>query len=772
MSTQFKIGISDKADPKIRLAAFAYNRRNQLVGFSPIEKGQFSFSSEKISFRQTRVMIAPIFEDDPKELPINQLLRRKPFEVVVPRKIDKIIDLGFIPEFYYPGWLFCVCTIRGHLVNSGCENSNIPVEGARVHICEVDPIFQLITVVPDWKIINLRDWILRYVDIRDIVKIPPIINWPPIGPDPGPIEDIIRGKVNILNDRPDKRSLVFNPMLQKQPDQVANLIAQTSRVVEKYAQSTNELTFGEEKISLSKILPADNRHMFFSNDASMVRKYFIDFQDFIFPNICRYISWFYTYDEIATVISDSNGNFSYQYFYNCKDHPDVYIWVEYPVNGVYTTVYRPYVGCSTLWNYPCGSQITIHINSPFIPCVHEPEVNVGPKSVVVFSMGENVNVANVEQGLGNTGIPREGAFTGGPFGSTIDPRVYFHKSLASNVNNPGGLNYFYRWSYRRHGATDWAIMDAPVTRHYEDTILPFNIPVFPAYQVGPDANMLYHILKFYTPDNKPLVTKYASDLADAYFETTKISGNPTLTDGLYEVKMELFKYVGAVEQRVNWTAEGITLYIPTRDITNFQNTTITVETDPTKMLPYQYRLTAGGIESTPGSGIGDIYGFYMKMFVDNNPPVINIDNFYLDAVGNKPNCCGFVQYNDLSTSNIHLDFTAKQKNDFALFSVQIAGYQDSNPDVDVPSGTPSISMVKTGAPSPRVFTGNSAGNYTGDIPVAGALVGCVVNDVPVIACTKKVVDIGLTIEWYAHNGTSRLWGSRDSRSTAFAIESI
>ena len=161
----------------------------------------------------------------------------------------------------------------------------------------------------------------------------------------------------------------------------------------------------------------------------------------------------------------------------------------------------------------------------------------------------------------------------------------------------------------------------------------------------------------------------------------------------------------------------------------------------------------------------------MKIFVDNNPPVINIDDFYVDTVGNEPNCCGFVQYNSLA-SNIHLEFTAKQKNDFALFSAQIAGYEATDTDSDIESGAASLQMVKSGVGLAPTFTGNSVGKYTGDIPVAGALVGCVVPDVPVIACTKKVVGIGLSIEWFAHNGTSRLWGARDSRSTAFAIESV
>lgn len=766
MSTQFKVLFSEKADQKVQLAAFAYDRRNNQIGYSTVEKGQFSLPFEKTDLRKIRIVLAPIFEGDSKEIPINQVLKRNPFEVSLPRKFEKTIDLGRIPDSFVEAWFFCICRIRGRLLNSRCENPNVPVEGARVHICEVDHILRLIEVAPDWQIINLRDWILQAVDLKRFVKIPPIIQWPPIGPDPSPIEDIIRKKVDISPNIKDKRALIFNPLQKEQSDSLKKAFSVKSAYIEKALSSNQELFLINEKVTLNQLLPQGSQRMFFSDDVSVIRKYFLEFHPLIFPNICRFISWFYRYDEIATVTSDSNGNFNYYYFYNCKDRPDIYIWVEYPVNGVYTTVYRPYVGCSTRWNYTCGSEIVIHINNPNLPCINEPIVNAPAKSVVVLSMGEWANVAHIEQGSTNTGIPKAGVFKGGPFGSTIDPRVYFHKTLACDVDNPGGLNYFYRWSYRRQGATDWAIMSAPVTRHYEDFIPPNPVPVFPTYQIGPDAEMLYRILRFKTPDNKNIFTKYASDLADGYFETNSLSGHPALSDGVYEVKMELFKYVGSAAQRVNWTAESILLSIPTEDIVSFQNTLITTETNPAKLAPYQYRLlnVAGNLVENP---TGDLYGFYMKIYVDNNAPEISIDDFYVDAPGNEPDCCGFVKYGNFNP-HIHLDFTAKQKNDFADFQVGIAGYQGIDTiDADsiIPAGAGTFQMQKPSIPS-ETFTGNILGEYTGDIPVAGALAGC-----PPPGCTKKVIGIGLNIDWYAHNGTSRLWGSRVSTSTSFAIES-
>jgi hypothetical protein len=237
-------------------------------------------------------------------------------------------------------------------------------------------------------------------------------------------------------------------------------------------------------------------------------------------------------------------------------------------------------------------------------------------------------------------------------------------------------------------------------------------------------------------------------------------GHPTLSDGIYEVKMELFKYVGGVSQRVNWTAEGINLFIPTNNIVTFQNNLITTQPAP---AAYQYRL-AGGLENPAG----DLFGFKMKIFVDNNPPVISIDDFYVDAPGNSPDCCGFVKYADINNSNIHLEFTAKQKNNFADFQVGIAGYQGIDTvdaDTFIPSGAGTFLMTKGGVPTSETFVGNVNGEYSGEIPVSGALAGCVP------ACTKKVLGIGLNIAWYAQNGTNHIWGGRDTRSASFAIES-
>ncbi len=758
MKIQFKFSLSDKADAKMALGAFAYDRRNMQVGFAPVSKGTFQFDSDKISIRKSRIFIAPLTEGDNGAVALAQIMKRKAFEVSLPLRFGAVVDLGRIPDAIIDNWLFCICQIKGRVLNSRCENPNIPVPGARVHICDVDPLLVLIEKTPDWQIINLRDYILRHINLDRYLKVPPIIDWPPIGPDPAPFEDILRGKMAYVpNERISKNIQVFNPTLQQQPSLVRESLNRQLEVLRKELFSGNkDFKFTNEKMSFTELFPQQEIAMFLSDDAQMVRKYLLSYHSFIFPSICKILSWFYRYDELATVTTDQNGNFSYYYFYNCKDKPDVYIWIEYPVDGAWATVYRPWVGCNTIWNYHCGSEIIIHVNNPNVPCVHESEVLVGPKSVAVLSMGEQVNVAHVAQAGADKGLPTAGAFAGGPFGATVDTRVYFDKMLALDVNNPGGLNYWYRWSYRREGTSDWFTMSDPVTRHYEDFVPPSPVPVFPAYQIGPNDDMLTRILRHYTPEGKAIFAKYASDLSDGYFNTGGLPGGATMSDGVYEIKLELYKYVGGVAQKVNWTAEGISLYIPTNDIVNFQNTTITTQLAP---AAYQYRLLAG-VENPAG----DLFGFKMKLFVDNNEPVVRIDDFYVDSPGNTPDCCGFVGYGAVNP-HIHVDFTAKQKNDFADFQVGIAGYQgmDAVTGANIPSGSLSVAMEKP-AQASVPFNGNLAGNYTGDIPVAGALAGCMP------PCTKKVIGIGLNIEWYAHNGSNRLWGSRLHTGTTFAIE--
>ncbi len=85
-----------------------------------------------------------------------------------------------------------------------------------------------------------------------------------------------------------------------------------------------------------------------------------------------------------------------------------------------------------------------------------------------------------------------------------------------------------------------------------------------------------------------------TDTASTKFITTDLDSNSIpddfgATDGVYEIRMELYKYVGGVATRVNWTAEGIQLFVPLHTLTSpFGDVTVAHETDPAIINKYKY----------------------------------------------------------------------------------------------------------------------------------------------------------------------------------------
>src|SRR5262249_19729487 len=88
--------------------------------------------------------------------------------------------LNAIPAEISKIWWLCACRVRGRVVKpvaSGGITIDMPVCHARVHICEVDPIWILLQRLPDPEIFRLRDELLRAVQRP--------FPWP--DPDPGPL---------------------------------------------------------------------------------------------------------------------------------------------------------------------------------------------------------------------------------------------------------------------------------------------------------------------------------------------------------------------------------------------------------------------------------------------------------------------------------------------------------------------------------------------------------------------------------------------------------
>jgi len=170
---------------------------------------------------------------------------------------------------------------------------------------------------------------------------------------------------------------------------------------------------------------------------------------------------------MAMVTVDEQGRFDTTIWYRCfLDQPDLYFWVEYFINGVWTTVYRPSIGCHTYWNYACGSEVIIRVTDPrVLPC--SPAPDLPGRQVAIMSIGNAVSMFEIQ---GSAAGASEGLTTAGePFGGVLEPHVSFSRSALIG----SGITH-YRWSYKRLTLSDgittlsdtWHAMDRQVIRHF------------------------------------------------------------------------------------------------------------------------------------------------------------------------------------------------------------------------------------------------------------------------------------------------------------------
>ena len=137
------------------------------------------------------------------------------------------------------------------------------------------------------------------------------------------------------------------------------------------------------------------------------------------------------------------------------------------------------------------------------------------------------------------------------------------------------------------------------------------------------------------------------DLASARWDTTKVA------NGSYELKLELFRLVGAVMTRVDLTAEGVTL-------------SQIIDPAPLSEGTYASQL-AGGDRLVMQAG--HVVGFRLVLHVDNRVCHGTIDSVTV-APGNNDTKCGFLEYAPGALATIA--FHASHPANFATFGFSTA----------------------------------------------------------------------------------------------------
>lgn len=679
MSRTLKLNVHVPDEPyEGELEALLFNRGCCPIARAPIEDGRAALEiDDEVSTRGARLFIAPRHEglerlEDPS---IEQLEKLRAFEAPFdPRR--ELIEIH-LPREIVVFWKWCLCLIRGRVVRTGADMPYpLPVCGARVHICEVDPWFLVLKRIDDRFIWRLRDELIDGPVIR-----------PELPPRPEPDPPIIR------------------PRLPERP-QIGGL--------------GEELELGD----LPRIeLPPELKVKLRSPDVLTVRRTLIDHVHLIRPYLCWW-PWFHRFlrcDEIAVVETDSQGRFSRLFGYPCPgDKPDLYFWVEVLIDGVWETVYRPFMPCNVYWNYPCGHEVTIRITDPrVIPC-GEPQDLPG-RQLVVLSIGNGASIDEIPQ----TGATRGRANGTHAFGGRLEPRVDFSRStmLATGIR-------YYRWSYRKVAQPDgsavadgWHAMTRNVVRHYRHvdpgtgdlSYLPYSLG---PHTIGGEAGLM-ELQPIDPPD--PNATEWVvvdahEDLASAHFETTAVAGaSASVQAGYYETKLELFDGAGArvtLRDLANPNAAGsIDVKVPTV-AAPFGTGAVPTRTVNHPGSPATWDASLVLIES------GDVVGFRLLLQVDNNPCTASIQ----PISGVTVNACGFGEFPahangspNPANRTVTLAFRASHPNGFGNFTFNVRRGSGGN----VISVSGSVTDGTAG-----IFT-RSGITYTGS-PQIGSLVtaGC------------------------------------------------
>lgn len=637
-SVQFE-GTPDKK-PVYQAVLFAPGGR--ILFQSPVEADAFTVPGDARQLRGARLFLLPLPPGGkPEQITVAQATDQPGSrEVVLPLNPQPDTPvLITVAQQVWNFWFFCRCHVRGRVFNP-CGAGYSPVMGARVHIMEVDPVWWWLTRLPDRDILSIRGQILEKVAQKT-----PVI---PI-PDPGP----------------------------EIPGAAALSVAQASfRAGTTDLRSLSVTDQASPAVYAADLLPKENLMAFYSDSAAAVRGYLLENYKLLTPVWCWIESLFLRAQEIAVVDTNETGWFESDISYWCfGDHPDLYFWVEYNINGVWTTVYRPPVACHTYWNYACGSEIDIYLADDRIPCPASP--TVPGRVVIVTTLGNNVNVSRVGQSGAHKGLS-DSIFhpnaLPGPFGGTLEPHVIFGEDLLTGANPVK----YYRWSYAKEGTGEWSFTQHPVTRHYLHIEyvggVPF--PSFPVYSLGPDINGLMEIQTPRSPvtDDPWAILDARADTASAFFETVKLHlGSDTANPEFYELRLELFH---ADASPVDFTAEAVSLFMPeaSQQAPFGQDPVTTVPIDASHNTAYQYLNETTGV----------FQGFKMVVRIDNNGTSAHIQETWVDMPSNKAGECGMIRYSDKNTSKAHLSFNAAHPFDFAWFGFGV--YKGSAGTVHAVSG--------------------------------------------------------------------------------------
>ncbi len=669
-----KVEYEQPLNEAIALTGFLFNCNGRLLQSQAVTEGTLNFNladnnsvSEStvtaaeniksfLSAKQLRLFIAPTPAQNVKSITsMEELDNLKPYEPVLNADREGKISILPLPNIITQFWPFCRCRVTGkvskwNLVGNNWQDQ--PVCRARVHICDVDIIRYWIYKIPDFIIARIPKLIL---DPKEIIKRPfPV-------PEPEPFS---------------RRASFAAPISEK-------AIFKTTGTDDAHMAHAAKLPE----------LSMEARQNLASGNINLVRETILNNYASLHPWLCLWPwTWpyFYKLNELKVVYTDAAGRFDTQISYNCfRDRPDIYIWVEYMINGSWETVYRPAVPCNVRWDYNCGTNINIHVTDPRVPVNCCCDCHLPGELVWVRAVG-NTSISHIKQesllkapvnqtvlydriGLTDSGAAGDPSFLPvlegdfiRPFGGSPTLNMGFGSSL------PNTNTFYYRWSYRQRTNADlvstpdvfkpllpiYGELNKGYQYEYTDAngdtqSAPNSVRLGPNLVAGNDNLYIIpperpNMAPFNVPEASPDWHQPTDFMNSIGFNSATLKNNILNTegaDGLYEFKLELFNQAGTLITAVPRNTFKVPKYT---DASLSENA-------PDILLANETATTAAA--------------FNMLMRIDNSKCEADIYTLKVNGNPAATDCCGFASYRPGSTeADLEITFKAVHDNDFAVFS--------------------------------------------------------------------------------------------------------
>lgn len=628
LELEVSVNLKDFEKKELKLAAYVFNHSGRLVAKEPIKvkegRGVAEFKVKETPQRLL-VKVGPDVKD------LKNLFRHRPIsrrvEVIPGKKVE--LEL----EILKPGW---ICWLKvPYLVTGTVKKDDQPICSGEVDIYEVD--FRLcFWRLPDLVIERIRDALIDVVVDPPPIEIPEILVWPnweeddwcPTGPKPPfPHRKFLSDEeiTSKLENLPTQFVFAKQRFIEL-PNARAKMDAELKKMSlpDKQAFLDREAVEG---VKIDKLIHTTTKQF-----RELLVEKLLAFRFWLCWPWIYWIwwPWCYSWEKIGTAELQPDGSFSKTIWLSIcnKDIPDLWFVVRQEINGVEKVIYRRHpVPCNTYWNHPSGEPVHLVVTDPdAIACFETPSTDKPGLYVMPLGIGwdgwYDVQQAHIKPGdpIG----PNRGLYHGtDPYGTELDIQMQFHDGLR------GIAVMYYRWSYRKEGASDWVQIDKPIVHRYLTII--GGKPFIKSKSLGPDSVGSEGNL-FEIPDpalDWVIINRY--DRRFAGWDTHN------LPDGKYELRLEMFDSGG--NKITDPVAKGFKYFLP---LSGSVGDVWPVDDNPHIELD--------------GSII-------LHMHIDNQDTVAKINSVGLGG-GTFTGECQFLEYTNPATDDVVINYFAYHPNDF------------------------------------------------------------------------------------------------------------